>query len=165
MEKNDLPESAPEEGKIRIKLISPLFPVTELEANSVLLPGAVADILILPDRAPLFISLRAGRMVAYLDGKEPVVFLISAGVAEVRRNICPVLAWGGRMDKIDPHFIAKHLEKAQEAMTHLRYSLEKSEMQSRIDFFKFVLDEMKYDPAEHAHRTDTKDRLDASMFT
>ena len=93
------PEEAPKNGKIRVKLISPLKEVFSMEADKVLLPAVDGDILILPDRAPIFISLKAGRMVIYNKGEENINYLISAGICEVRRNLCPVLAWGVQEDK------------------------------------------------------------------
>ena len=66
------PEEAPKNGKIRVKLISPLKEVFSMEADKVLLPAVDGDILILPDRAPIFISLKAGRMVIYNKGEENI---------------------------------------------------------------------------------------------
>ncbi len=140
------PEESPKNGKIRVKLICPLFPGAVLEADSVLLPALDGDILILPNRAPIFLSLRAGRMIVYNKGQKPVVFFVSGGVCEVRRNLCPVLAWGGREEKIDVRLIARYLEDALKVYPSYRSSLAKTEAVTRIDFFKMVLDELHYDP-------------------
>ena len=56
------PEESPKNGKIRVKLITPLFEATIIEADKVLLPALDGDILILPERAPIFFSIRPGRM-------------------------------------------------------------------------------------------------------
>lgn len=139
------PEEAPKNGKIRVKLICPLFPGMTMEADSVLLPALDGDILILPERAPIFFSLRPGRMIVYNKGQKPVSFLVSSGICEVRRNLCPVLAWGGREEKIDATLIAHHLETALRAFPSYRSTIAKTEAASRIAFFKMVLEELHYD--------------------
>lgn len=139
-------EPGPSSGKIKVKLICPLFEVVTMEADKVLLPAQNGDFLILPERAPIFISLKAGRMIIYNEGKEPLSYLISRGICEVRRNLCPVLAWGGKEDKIDPRIIAGHLKEAESMMKGVVSSLEKHEVAARIEFFKNVLNEMKYIP-------------------
>lgn len=140
------PEEAPPKGKIRVKLICPLFEVANIEADSVLLPASEGDILILPDRAPIFLTLTAGRMIVYNKGEKPVSFLVSSGICEIRRNLCPVLAWGGYEDKIDAEKIAQQLKKAEEALSGYNTDLGKAEAASRIDFFKKVLEELHYQP-------------------
>ncbi len=137
------PEEAPKNGKIRVKLITPLFEATVIEADKVLLPALDGDILILPDRAPIFFSLRPGRMIVYNQGEEPVSFLISSGVCEVRRNLCPVMAWGGREDKINPIKIKEQLDAALKALP-ASDSIAKTEALSRINFFNMVLKELNF---------------------
>lgn len=159
-----MPELTPSDGTIKVKLITPLFQVMETTANKVLLPAQNGDILILPDRAPIFLSLRAGRMILYRTGQEAESYLISRGVCEFRRNLCPVLAWGGLENKIDPYLIAKQLENAEEALGQVRTSLGKNEVYSRIDFFRMVLKERHYNPQDHAHRTEKAGRLTPSLF-
>ena len=105
-------EKSPENGKIRVRLICPLYKVAEMEADSVLLPAEEGDILLLPERAPIFFNLKPGRMIVYNEGEKPISFLVSGGICEFRRNLCPVLAWGGYEDKIDASKIAKQLKKA-----------------------------------------------------
>ena len=138
------PEPSPENGKIRVKLITPLFESFIVEADSVLLPALDGDILILPNRAPIFLSLRPGRMIVYNKGEEPIKFLVSSGVCEIRRNLCPVLAWGGREDKINPEKIKHQLDVAIKSLP-ASHELAKSEALSRIEFFKMVLKELNYD--------------------
>ncbi len=137
-------EKAPENGKIRVKLICPLYTVAVLEADSVLIPALDGDIVILPDRAPLFFSLRAGRMIVYNKGEKPVSFLVSGGICEVRRNLCPVLAWGGYEERIDVEEIAQRLKKAQKVLAGYHSDFGKTEAASRIQFFKTVLKELDY---------------------
>ena len=137
-------EEAPKNGKIRVKLICPLYTVAILEADSVLIPALDGDIVILPDRAPLFFSLKAGRMIVYNKGEKPVSFLVSGGICEVRRNLCPVLAWGGYEEKIEASKIATQLKKAQKVFAGYRSDFGKTESASRIQFFKKVLEELNY---------------------
>lgn len=157
------PEPAPEAGKIKIKLICPLFLVTEIVADKVLLPAEKGDILILPDRAPIFLSLRAGRMLVY-RGNQVDSYLISSGVCEFRRNLCPVLAWGGLEEKIDPYQIALQLTAATEAIDNAHSFLARNEIASRIEFFKMILIEKKYRSEEYADRRDKMKRLSPELF-
>lgn len=138
-------EKAPENGKIRMKLICPMYSVATLEADSVLLPAAEGDILILPNRAPIFFNLRPGRMVVYNKGQKPVNFLVSAGICEVRRNLCPVLAWGEQEDKIDVEQVKKQLEKAHKSLSDYRTDLGKTEASSRVEYLEMVLKELNAD--------------------
>ncbi|MBR6675628.1 MAG: F0F1 ATP synthase subunit epsilon [Alphaproteobacteria bacterium] len=142
------PEKAPTNGKIKVRLICPLYEVFEMEADSVLLPGAEGDILILPERAPIFVYLKAGRMIIYNQGQKPISYFVSAGVSEVRRNLCPVLAWGVREDKVNPEKIAVQLAESEVALGALKSDMAKREIISRIDFFKTILRLMDYQPAE-----------------
>ena len=82
------PEPSPANGKIRVKLITPLFESHIVEADSVLLPALDGDILILPDRAPIFFSLRPGRMIVYNNGEEPIKFLISSSLKSNSTSPC-----------------------------------------------------------------------------
>lgn len=141
-------EEAPKNGKVRVKLICPLFPVATMEADSVLLPAVDGDILILPERAPIFFNLTAGRMIVYNKGQKPISFLVSSGICEVRRNLCPVLAWGNYEDKIDVEAVARQLAKAENVFDSYRSGLGKTEAASRIDFFKKVLEELHYNPVK-----------------
>lgn len=138
------PEEALKNGKIRVKLICPLFPEVTMEADSVLLPALGGDILILPDRAPIFCSLRPGRMIVYNKGEIPVSFLVSSGICEIRRNLCPVLAWGGREDKINAEMIGQYLKMALRAFPDYKSDIAKTEAASRIAFFKMVLEKLHY---------------------
>ncbi len=137
------PEEPPKNGKIRVKLISPLNSVATLEADSVLLPAVEGDILILPNRAPIFFNLTAGRMIVYNKGETPISFMVSSGICEVRRNLCPVLAWGEYEDKIDKEAIEKRLAKAHKVFKTYRSDFGRTEAASRIEFFKKVLAELK----------------------
>lgn len=157
------PEKAPEAGKIKVKLICPLFLVTEVVADKVLLPGEKGNILILPDRAPIFLSLRAGRMLVY-RGDKVDSYLISSGVCEFRRNLCPVLAWGGLEEKIDPYQIALQLTAAGEAIDNAHSFLARNEIASRIEFFKMILSEKGYQPEAYANRHDKMKRLSPELF-
>ncbi len=136
-------EESPKNGKIRVKLICPLYPVATLEADSVLLPAVDGDILILPNRAPIFFNLTAGRMIVYNKGEKPVSFMVSSGICEVRRNLCPVLAWGQYEDKIDRASVEKRLAKAHKVFKTYRSNFGRTEAASRIEFFKKVLEELK----------------------
>lgn len=134
------PEEAPKHGKIRVKLISPLKEVFSMEVDKVLLPAVDGDILILPDRAPIFISLKAGRMILYNQGQDNINYLISAGICEVRRNLCPVLAWGVEENKLKVSHVKNELTKAKKICRENSSYMQKKEVSTRVDFFKRILE-------------------------
>lgn len=140
------PEKAPTNGKVKVRLICPLYEVFETEADSVLLPGVNGEILILPERAPIFVYLKAGRMIIYNKGQKPISYFVSAGVCEVRRNLCPVLAWGVQEDKVKPENIAKQLAESEAALGALTSDMARHEIITRIEFFKTILDLTHYQP-------------------
>ncbi len=142
-------EESPANGKIKVKLISPQYPVVEMEADKVLLPGEHGDILILPERAPIFLTLTAGRMIIYNNGQEPISYLVSRGVCEVRRNLCPVLAWATKEDETDPEKVAEMLDRSLEVLSGYHSAIAREEAASRIDFFEEILTQLGYDYAAH----------------
>ena len=147
------PEKAPTNGKVKVRLICPLYEVFETEADSVLLPGAEGDILILPERAPIFVYLKAGRMIIYNQGQKPISYFVSAGVSEVRRNLCPVLAWGVREDKVKPENIAKQLAESEMALGALKSDMARHEIITRIEFFKTILTLLNYQSTENMDKS------------
>lgn len=138
------PELSPLNNKIKVKIISPSYPVAELAADRVLLPSVNGDIMILPNRAPIILTLRPGRLIVYNnEKKEPITFLVSKGVAEIRRNLCPVLAWAGQEITMKAERIRERLENTQKMLAEAKSDLERTELSELIDFFKFVLKELK----------------------
>ncbi len=137
------PEPSPLHDKIKVKIISPSYPVAELSADRVLLPSVNGDIMILPNRAPIILTLRPGRLVVYNNNeKEPTTFLVSKGIAEIRRNLCPVLAWAGKEVEMKIDRIQKRLTDAEEMFKNSESSLARQELSEQIAFFKFVLKEL-----------------------
>lgn len=137
------PEPMPLNSKIKVKIISPSYPVAELSADRVLLPSVNGDIMILPNRAPIILTLRPGRLLVYNNHqKEPTSFLVSKGVAEIRRNLCPVLAWAGKEVEMKIENIRKRLTTAQQLLKDSTSELARQELSEQIDFFNFVLKEL-----------------------
>lgn len=132
------PEDPPKPGKIRVKLISPTREVFVKEVDKVLLPAVDGDILILPERAPIFLLLKAGRMVIYNEGENPVSYMISMGICEVRRNLCPVLAWGIEEDQLKPEEMAIRLREVEKLLPATQSNRLK-ELTGRVDFYKTTL--------------------------
>lgn len=135
-------ESNPETGKIRVKITCPLFPVVEMEVDSVEIPAWEGTRTIVPNQAPLFCMLHEGRVVIYQEEHLPIVYLISRGICEVRRDICSILAWGGRADRISREQIENQLTEAELMSKKVMSGTARREVFSRIDFFKSVLREL-----------------------
>lgn len=136
------PEPTPPAGKVRVKLVSPLQPVIEMEVDKVLIPASKGDILILPERAPIIFTLRAGKLITF-NGKEQKTFYVSKGVCEVRRNICPVLAWTVAEGGMTRTEIQERLKVTQHNLERAATSDNKKEIMDRIDFLNFMLKEVR----------------------
>ncbi len=131
-----MPETLKVDGKINVHIISPTKTVLDDVADKVLLPTPKGDILILPNRAPLFIQTCDGVMWVYNVGKRPQAYYISGGIAEIRRNICSVLAWGVRADEIDKADIHERRLALQEELKKIHSPTQLKLAQERIDFLK-----------------------------
>lgn len=135
-----MPENLKVEGKMNIHITSPTQIVFDGVADKVLLPAVEGDMMILKDRAPLFVATRPGALWIYNKGERPECYFVSDGIAEIRRNICSILAWAVKADAIDKDKIHLRLEEALREMEHLRTDIERKQVQLRIDFFNGLLD-------------------------
>ena len=133
-----MPEESPKNGLIRLRIISPIKEITTLEVAQVLLPAAAGEILILPNRAPCFITLKAGKVEATLPTGETKTFLISQGICEVRRNLCPVLAWAIAEENVNLEEIQEQLTMEEKKLTLHKESGIPFET-VRTEFFKKIL--------------------------
>ena len=129
-------ETGPSQGKIKFKIISPLAPVVETEVDKVLLPLASGPSLILPRHAPLLAALKCGKVITTIAGEDTTYF-ISSGIAEVRRDICALCAWGIAEKDVKPDEIRQRLEMLQDHPTHS--TTEKHLTQDLIQFLTFIL--------------------------
>jgi len=78
--------------KLLITLVTPEKEVVvDPEVDQVNIPGIDGDMGILPNHAPLFTTMRAGRF-SYEKGEEVVELVVSSGYAEVTENRVTVLA-------------------------------------------------------------------------
>ncbi len=78
--------------KLSITLVTPEKEVVvDPEVDQVNIPGIDGDMGILPNHAPLFTTMRAGRF-SYEKGEEVVELVVSSGYAEVTENRVTVLA-------------------------------------------------------------------------
>lgn len=135
-----MPETLRIDGKLNIHIISPIEPVLDSVADKILLPTPNGSILITPKRAPLFIQTCAGPAWIYNKNKKPECYYISFGFAEIRRDICSVLAWGIKADDIDKNQIHQKLIESENLLEQVHSSNEKLQIKHRIDFFKKLLD-------------------------
>lgn len=129
-------EQGPTQGKIKFKIISPLAPVVEMEVDKVLLPLTSGPTLILPRHAPLLASLKCGKVVTTIAGQDTTYF-ISSGIAEVRRDICALCAWGIKASDVKQGEIRQRLEMLQNHPTHS--AGEKKIIEDLSQFLKEVL--------------------------
>lgn len=128
-------EAAPSQGKIKFKIISPLAPVVEVEVDKVLLPLVSGPTLILPRHAPLLAALKCGKAVTTIAGQDTTYF-ISSGIAEVRRDICALCAWGIKESDINPAEIRQRLDTLKSHSTHS--PTEKQITDDLINFLEYI---------------------------
>ena len=133
-----MPETLKIEGKMNVHIISPTHTVLDNVADKILLPTENGHLMILKNRAPLFISTKAGLMWVYNAGQKPKAYYISNGVAEIRRDICSVLAWGVEADKIDKVQIHERRLDLENELTKFHSEAQREQAQQRIDFFKML---------------------------
>lgn len=135
-------EVSPPAGRVRVKIICPLYPVVETEALRVSIPAWMGERTIIPEQAPLLTAVRPGRVRIYREEGKVDSYLISRGLCEVRRNICVILAWGGNEQKIPLAMIQQQLIEAEESMRSASGIL-RHEVSDRIAFFKMLIHSLK----------------------
>lgn len=134
---------SPTEGKLRIKITCPISPVLDIEADSVQIPALQGERLIIPSRMPLFCILNQGKVVVHREGHPKMTYLISKGVCEVRRDICAIMAWGMRIDEINPERINELMYEAEKVLPSINSRYGEREIQNRVSYYKMLLDYVK----------------------
>ena len=128
-------ETGPTKGKIKFKIISPLAPVAEVEVDKVLLPLSAGETLILPRHAPLLAAVKRGKIITTNAGQKEIYF-VSSGIAEIRRDICAVCAWGIAQKDVKPDEIRARLENLKKHSTHSL--LEKQMLDELVSFLNGI---------------------------
>lgn len=79
------------EKQVRLKIFLPDRVYKEVDVRRVVIPGENGDLTVLPERAPLVISLING-YVRILDAHDQVTdkFFIRGGVANIADNVCTI---------------------------------------------------------------------------
>ncbi|MEY4463964.1 MAG: synthase epsilon chain [Pseudomonadota bacterium] len=73
---------------ITVKIITPLSIAFEKQAKMVTMPGEEGMFGVLPNHAPMIVSLKAGLVQVYIDDmhKPQITYLVSKGITEVTAN-------------------------------------------------------------------------------
>ena len=135
------PEPAPDIHHVRVKIISPEKTVLVAEVDKVLLPCFNGNLMILPRRAPCFCAIKAGKLLLYDKGKV-ISVIVSDGVAEIRRNICAVLAWGVLSDNIKSPEVEAQLAAAEKLLKTIHTSEKQREVLARVRFLELLKAEL-----------------------
>ncbi len=100
-------------GKILLSIVTPEAHMVTDEVDQVNVPGSEGDMGILYDHAPLFSTLRPGRL-SYEKGEEVVGLVVSDGYVEVTENRVTVLAETAEfLDAIDRERALEAKKKAE----------------------------------------------------
>ena len=136
------PEPSPENiHKVRVKVISPEKIVFSDEVDKVLLPCVNGDRMILPRHAPCFCAVKAGRLVLF-DGGQKKVIIVSRGVAEIRRNICAIMAWGALPEKVERPELEEQIKKATKVLSSLHTTEKQEAVLERVHFLNLLKQEL-----------------------
>lgn len=136
-----MPEILKIDGKLNVHIFCLTHTIFDGVADKVLLPAIDGNMMILKDRAPLFTSVRPGLMKIYNEGMPTENFYISEGVAEIRRNICSVIAWGVNANEVDLSQIQIQKEKIKEKLLKSHIDIQKKELQKTINFLEMIENE------------------------
>ena len=103
--------------KIHLTMVTPEQEmIDDTEVDQVNLPGSDGDMGILPNHAPLFTTLRPGRL-SYEKGDEVIELVVSYGYAEVTDNRVTLLAESGEfLNDIDHQRAQAAREKAEQLL-------------------------------------------------
>ena len=133
-----MPETLKVDGKMNVHIISPTKSVLDDVADKILLPTVNGNMMILKERAPLFVSIVPGLMWVYNEGKRPIPYYVSAGVAEIRRNICSVLSWGVKADNIDKEKLHAWRLSLEDELPKIHSAMLKKQANERLAFLKML---------------------------
>ena len=135
-----MPEDlGPAAGKIRVKITSPLSLIADFEANSVEVPTPNGRRLMMPKTAPMFCLIKAGKVIIHQEQKDPIIYQVSAGVCEMRRGICAIMAWGMPAKKIDFEKVKILLDEAEQVSPHFGSAAAGQEIRDRMAFYRLIL--------------------------
>lgn len=114
------------ENKILLEIVTPYGLIYSGEVDEVTANGSEGEFCVLPGHAPYVTTLKIG-MLTCKTGKEPVIFFVNWGYAEVGPDKVLILADSAeRSEEID-------VERAKEAMKRAEERLKKTE---DIDFHR-----------------------------
>ena len=129
-----MPETLKVEGKMNIHLISPTGVIVDGIADKVLLPTENGPLMVLKNRAPMFVQIAVGPMWIYNKGERPLCYYLSHGIAEIRRDICSVLAWGVLAEKIDKERARQRLVQTQSEREKMHSKAGRQLIDHQIEF-------------------------------
>jgi F-type H+-transporting ATPase subunit epsilon len=114
------------ENKLKLEIVTPHGLIYSGEVDEVTANGSEGEFCVLPGHAPYVTTLKIG-MLTCKTGKEPVIFFVNWGYAEVGADKVLILADSAeRSDEID-------VDRAKEAMKRAEERLKKTE---DIDFHR-----------------------------
>ena len=80
------------DSKVDFELVSPERLLASIDADMVVVPGALGDFGVLPNHAPLMSLLRPGVIAVYQGDRVDQRLFVTGGFAEVNERGCTVLA-------------------------------------------------------------------------
>lgn len=133
-----MPEMLRVKDKMNFNLIGTTHPIVETVADKVIVPTNQGGVMILKNRAPLFLAIKAGTLWLYNKGQAPACYFVSNGLAEVRRDICTVLAFGVKRENVNPTLVAQDLAKVTKSLLAAKSDSARAQIQAHIDYLNVL---------------------------
>jgi|TARA_B110000263_G_scaffold249331_1_gene266608 F-type H+-transporting ATPase subunit epsilon len=78
-------------NNLNVNIVSPLGEILSGEAKSVIAPGSLGQMTILPKHASLLSSLSKGKIIVNLENEESSEFEIDGGFLEISNDILTII--------------------------------------------------------------------------
>lgn len=105
--------------RLDVRIITPERVIYKHEADSVIIPGSVGEMEILPGHSALFSGIKPGQM-CIRDGAEKKIFACGAGMAEVQHDRVILLLDSAEGNfEIDPKAAAALVAEAEDKLKNL----------------------------------------------
>ena len=133
-----MPETLKIDGKMNVHIFCATHTILDSVADKILLPAEGGDMMILMNRAPLFTSIRPGLLWVYNKGLPLQAFYVNKGVAEIRRNICSVIAWGIDANQINLQTVQTKIKELEAKLSKIHTLTQKEQMMQQLEFLNML---------------------------
>ncbi len=110
---------------LNFQIVSPEKLLFDDEVSMVVLPAAKGEMGVLPNHAPMIVTLNSGVIDVYQNGKVMGKIFVGGGFANVYEDGCTVMADESiYLKDIKPEMVEKHIEKTMQKIEATEEGLE-----------------------------------------